>query len=73
MPFRVQIRLGLMQKSTYLFSKCFLLLAEREGFEPSAANMTAAVFETAPFVHSGTSPRAGIIAFEAKNEGDDLI
>jgi hypothetical protein len=32
------------------------ILAEREGFEPSVATRTTAVFETAPFNHSGTSP-----------------
>jgi hypothetical protein len=32
------------------------VLAEREGFEPSVATRTTAVFETAPFNHSGTSP-----------------
>jgi hypothetical protein len=31
--------------------------AERVGFEPTVATRTTAVFETAPFVHSGTSPR----------------
>ena len=31
-------------------------LAERVGFEPTVAQRTTTVFETAPFVHSGTSP-----------------
>ncbi len=30
--------------------------AERVGFEPTVATRATAVFETAPFVHSGTSP-----------------
>ena len=30
--------------------------AERVGFEPTVAHKTTTVFETAPFVHSGTSP-----------------
>jgi hypothetical protein len=30
--------------------------AEREGFEPSVAPKATTVFETAPIVHSGTSP-----------------
>ncbi len=32
-------------------------LAERVGFEPTVAQRTTTVFETAPFNHSGTSPR----------------
>ena len=32
------------------------ILAEREGFEPSVAAKATTVFETAPIVHSGTSP-----------------
>ena len=32
------------------------LLAEGEGFEPSVAIKTTTVFETVPFVHSGTLP-----------------
>ena len=38
-----------------------LFLAEREGFEPSVATRTTAVFETAPFNHSGTSPVERIV------------
>ncbi len=30
--------------------------AERVGFEPTVAARATTVFETAPFVHSGTSP-----------------
>ncbi len=33
-----------------------VFLAERVGFEPTVATKATAVFETAPFVHSGTSP-----------------
>ena len=34
-------------------------VAERAGFEPAVPEGTP-VFETGPFVHSGTSPRPGI-------------
>jgi hypothetical protein len=36
-------------------------LAERVGFEPTVAQRTTTVFETAPFNHSGTSPRGVVI------------
>ena len=32
-------------------------LAEGVGFEPTVAVKTTTVFETAPFVHSGTLPK----------------
>lgn len=47
-------------------------LAEREGFEPSATTRAAAVFETAPIGHSGTSPSGWnygiLISFQNKGE-----
>ncbi len=33
-----------------------MVMAERVGFEPTVAQRTTTVFETAPFNHSGTSP-----------------
>jgi hypothetical protein len=35
--------------------------AERVGFEPTVVQRTTTVFETAPFNHSGTSPRSDAI------------
>ncbi len=35
-------------------------VAEREGFEPPDRSSRSAVFKTAPFNHSGISPRAKI-------------
>ncbi len=34
-------------------------VAERVGFEPTVTKKATTVFETAPFVHSGTSPNVG--------------
>ena len=43
-------------------------LAERVGFEPTVTQRTTTVFETAPFNHSGTSPRGvDIIARRASD------
>ena len=42
-------------KGRPIFGRPFL--AERVGFEPTVAQRTTTVFETAPFNHSGTSPR----------------
>jgi hypothetical protein len=39
------------------FARALSGLAEGEGFEPSVAIKTTTVFETVPFVHSGTLPR----------------
>ena len=46
------------QKETYLRA-VYLASAERVGFEPTVAARTTTVFETAPIVHSGTSPWLG--------------
>jgi hypothetical protein len=39
--------------------------AERVGFEPTVAQRTTTVFETAPFSHCGTSPNFKIITERA--------
>ena len=46
-----------MKRTRFLKETWFLSLAEGVGFEPTVAIKTTTVFETVPFVHSGTLPR----------------
>ena len=62
-----------MNDTTLVGRRGSFILAERVGFEPTVAQRTTTVFETAPFNRSGTSPPPIIPPLDHAPNSTDVV